>query len=140
MTDFTRRVRPRSYYWSAAVLVLVGVVLGLGLSAGFDIQMPSIAQKAGLQATQSNGAAPESPFVTVVECPQARMIEAIGPTLVGTAITCNDAFRRQLADAVQIDRLNLGPVPTTRLNWLQPHEGNIIEFLFRARAFQSAPL
>jgi hypothetical protein len=24
------------------------------------------------------------------------------------------------------------------LNWLQPHEGNIIEFLFRERAFQSA--
>ena len=67
MTDFTRRVRPRSYYLSAAVLVLVGVVLGLGLSAGFDIQMPSIAQKSGLQATQSNGAAPESPFVTVVD-------------------------------------------------------------------------
>jgi acyl-CoA reductase-like NAD-dependent aldehyde dehydrogenase len=80
------------------------------------------------------------PFVTVVECPQARMIEAIGPTLVGTAITCNDAFRKQLTDAVQIDRLNFGPVPTTQLNWLQPHEGNIIEFLFRARAFQSAPL
>ena len=48
-------------------------------------------------------------------------------------------FRRQLLDAVHIDRLNLGPVPTTQLNWLQPHEGNIVEFLFRARAFQSAP-
>jgi hypothetical protein len=80
------------------------------------------------------------PFVTVVECPQARMLEAIGPTLVGTAITCNEAFRRQLLDAVHIDRLNLGPVPTTQLNWLQPHEGNIVEFLFRARAFQTAPL
>jgi len=22
------------------------------------------------------------------------------------------------------------------LNWLQPHEGNIVDFLFRARAFQ----
>ena len=39
-----------------------------------------------------------------------------------------------------LDRLNLGPVPTTQLNWLQPHEGNIIEFLFRARAFQTANL
>jgi hypothetical protein len=26
------------------------------------------------------------------------------------------------------------------LNWLQPHEGNLIDFLFRARAFQSADL
>jgi hypothetical protein len=68
------------------------------------------------------------------------MLDAIGPTLVCTAITCNEAFRRQLVDAVHIDRLNLGPVPTTQLNWLQPHEGNIVEFLFRARAFQTAPL
>jgi acyl-CoA reductase-like NAD-dependent aldehyde dehydrogenase len=80
------------------------------------------------------------PFATVVECPESKMLDAIGPTLVGTAITCNDAFRRKLLDAVHIDRLNLGPVPTTQLNWLQPHEGNIVDFLFRARAFQSAPL
>ena len=50
------------------------------------------------------------------------------------------AFRRRLLDAVHIDRLNLGPVPTTQLNWRQPHEGNIVDFLFRARAFQSAPV
>jgi hypothetical protein len=31
-------------------------------------------------------------------------------------------------------------VPTTQLNWLQPHEGNLIEFLFRERAFQAADL
>ncbi len=68
------------------------------------------------------------------------MLEAIGPTLVCTAITGNASLERQLLDAVQIDRLNIGPVPTTRLNWLQPHEGNIVEFLFRARAFQAAPL
>jgi acyl-CoA reductase-like NAD-dependent aldehyde dehydrogenase len=80
------------------------------------------------------------PFVTVVECPEAQMLEAIGPTLVCTAITCNDGLRRSLLDAVHIDRLNLGPVPTTQLNWRQPHEGNIVEFLFRARAFQSAAL
>ncbi len=80
------------------------------------------------------------PFVTVVECPEARMLDAIGPTLVCSAITCNPGFRRRLLDAVHIDRLNLGPVPTTQLNWLQPHEGNLIEFLFRERAFQTADL
>jgi acyl-CoA reductase-like NAD-dependent aldehyde dehydrogenase len=78
------------------------------------------------------------PFVSVVQCPEARMVEAIGPTLVCTAITCNPAFRRALLDAVHVDRLNLGPVPTIQLNWLQPHEGNLIDFLFRARAFQTA--
>ena len=80
------------------------------------------------------------PFVSVVECPESKMVEAIGPTLVCTAITGNEALRSQLVDAVHIDRLNLGPVPTTQLNWLQPHEGNIVEFLFRARAFQTAPV
>jgi acyl-CoA reductase-like NAD-dependent aldehyde dehydrogenase len=78
------------------------------------------------------------PFVTVVECPQEKMLEAIGPTLVCTAITEDEPFRRRLLDAVHIDRLNLGAVPTIQLNWLQPHEGNIVEFLFRARAFQTA--
>jgi acyl-CoA reductase-like NAD-dependent aldehyde dehydrogenase len=78
------------------------------------------------------------PFATVVRCPEDRMIDRIGPTLVLTAITANEEFRRRLLDAVHIDRLNLGPVPTTKLNWLQPHEGNIVDFLFRARAFQTA--
>ena len=78
------------------------------------------------------------PFVTVVECPEAQMLDAIGPTLVCSAITCNPTFRRRLLDAVHIDRLNLGAVPTVQLNWLQPHEGNIVDFLFRARAFQTA--
>jgi len=78
------------------------------------------------------------PFATVVECSQDQMISAIGPTLVCSAITNDERFRRQLVDAVNIDRLNLGPVPTIQLNWLQPHEGNIVDFLFRARAFQTA--
>ncbi len=80
------------------------------------------------------------PFVSVVQCPESEMIGAIGQTLVCTAITCQPAFRHALIDAVHIDRLNLGPVPTTQLNWRQPHEGNLIEFLFRARAFQTAEL
>jgi acyl-CoA reductase-like NAD-dependent aldehyde dehydrogenase len=80
------------------------------------------------------------PFASVVECPESKMLDAIGPTLVCTAVTCNESLRRSLLDAVHIDRLNLGPVPTTQLNWRQPHEGNIVEFLFRARAYQSAPL
>lgn len=79
------------------------------------------------------------PFVTVVECPQEKMLESIGPTLVCSAITEDAAWRRQLTDAVHIDRLNIGPIPTIKLDWLQPHEGNIVEFLFRARAYQLSP-
>jgi acyl-CoA reductase-like NAD-dependent aldehyde dehydrogenase len=78
------------------------------------------------------------PFVTVVECPEAKMLEAIGPTLVCSAITGKPELQRALLDATHVDRLNLGPIPTIRLNWLQPHEGNIVDFLYRPRALQSA--
>jgi acyl-CoA reductase-like NAD-dependent aldehyde dehydrogenase len=76
------------------------------------------------------------PFVTVVECPQDKMIDSIGPTLVCSGITNDPAFQRALTDAVHIDRLNIGAIPTIKLDWLQPHEGNIVDFLFRARAYQ----
>jgi len=76
------------------------------------------------------------PFVSVVRCPQDEMLNRVGTTLVGTAITRDGRFQQRLIDATHIDRLNLGPVPTIRLDWLQPHEGNIVEFLFRPRAFQ----
>lgn len=80
------------------------------------------------------------PFVTVVRCDQAKMPGTIGYTLVCTTLSSDAGFRRQLLDAVSIDRLNFGPVPTTSLNWLQPHEGNLVEFLFRPRAYQEAAL
>jgi acyl-CoA reductase-like NAD-dependent aldehyde dehydrogenase len=76
------------------------------------------------------------PFVTVVECSQEKMLEKIGSTLVCSAVTEDAMFQRALLDAVHIDRLNLGPLPTIQLNWLQPHEGSIVDFLFRGRAFQ----
>ena len=80
------------------------------------------------------------PYVTVVECPQNGMIEKIGPTLVCSAITNNTEWGQQLMEATHIDRLNIGPLPTIKLDWLQPHEGNIVDFLFRARAFQTTTL
>ncbi|MFM7522039.1 MAG: aldehyde dehydrogenase family protein [Planctomycetota bacterium] len=76
------------------------------------------------------------PFVAVVRCPQEQWFERIGPTLVATALTDDAALQARLADCTDIDRLNLGPIPTTRLDWLQPHEGNIIDFLYRSRALQ----
>ncbi|MEM7454726.1 MAG: aldehyde dehydrogenase family protein [Planctomycetota bacterium] len=76
------------------------------------------------------------PFVSVVECPQDKMIKDAGYTLVGTAITNDQSWIDQLTNATSIDRLNIGPIPTNRLNWLQPHEGNLIDFLFRSRAWQ----
>ena len=68
-----------------------------------------------------------------------QMIKKMGQTLVCSGITEDPQLSRQLLDATSIDRLNIGAVKTIALNWLQPHEGNIIDFLFRARAFQNAP-
>jgi acyl-CoA reductase-like NAD-dependent aldehyde dehydrogenase len=80
------------------------------------------------------------PAVSVVACPQASMLEKIGPTLVATAITNDAPFQQQLIAATHIDRLNLGPIATPQVDWLQPHEGNLFEFLYRNRALQTASL
>ena len=76
------------------------------------------------------------PFVSVVECPEAEMLDRIGPTLVCTGITDSPRFRNLLVACPSIDRLNLGPIPTTELDWLQPHEGNIVDWLYQPRSFQ----
>ena len=78
------------------------------------------------------------PFASVVECKQEKMLEQIGGTLVGTVISNDDSFRAAAVDSPHIDRLNLGPMPTFKIDWLQPHEGNIIDFLYRERALQIA--
>src|SRR3989441_156992 len=78
------------------------------------------------------------PFVSVVRCPQEKMLQKIGSTLVCSAITRDKEWQRKLIDGPPIDRRNLGAIRTINVHWLQPHEGNIVEFLFRPRAFQAA--
>lgn len=77
------------------------------------------------------------PFASVVEVPRAEMLARIGPTLVATALTEDPRFRRELLDCPWIDRLNLGEVPTSRVSWDQPHEGNLFAHLYRQRAIQA---
>ncbi|MCH2210174.1 MAG: aldehyde dehydrogenase family protein [Fuerstiella sp.] len=79
------------------------------------------------------------PFASVVECPQEQFLKKCGYTLVCSAITEDESFMDELLDARNVDRLNIGEVKTLQLNWLQPHEGNIIDFLYRSRAFQNSP-
>ena len=60
--------RPRGYFTTAALLVAVGLVIGLGLSAALDLQRPSKAEKSTpLSSAVSALSAPESPFVSVVD-------------------------------------------------------------------------
>ncbi|MBC7806540.1 MAG: aldehyde dehydrogenase [Akkermansiaceae bacterium] len=78
------------------------------------------------------------PYASVVEVPQTQMLEKIGPSLVVTALTRNDRFIGQILASPHVERLNIGPLPTTRVEWDQPHEGNLFEFLYRRRAIQRA--
>jgi acyl-CoA reductase-like NAD-dependent aldehyde dehydrogenase len=78
------------------------------------------------------------PFAAVVEVSQDDLVRRIGPTLVATVITNDQALRSSLMRARHIDRLNLGALPTCRVVWDQPHEGNLFEHLYRQRAFQAA--
>ncbi|BBM82816.1 aldehyde dehydrogenase family protein [Candidatus Uabimicrobium amorphum] len=79
------------------------------------------------------------PFTSVVEMPQEEMLKTIEKSLVVTAITNDPDWQRELSCCPHIDRLNIGPIPTCKVDWLQPHEGNLFEFLFQRRSFQKTP-
>ncbi len=76
------------------------------------------------------------PFASVIQYPQEETLQKIGPSLVVSAITEDEEFTRALLDSPSVERLNIGPIPTTRLSWDQPHEGNLFTHLYRQRAFQ----
>lgn len=76
------------------------------------------------------------PYASVVECPTREMPERIGTTLIASVITNEREFARRLMAAGNVDRLNLGAIPTWQISWDQPHEGNLFEHLYRQRAFQ----
>jgi acyl-CoA reductase-like NAD-dependent aldehyde dehydrogenase len=76
------------------------------------------------------------PYASIVEMPQNEMVDSIGQTLVVSAITEDQTFINQLLLSPDIERLNLGPYPTNRVQWEQPHEGNLFEFLYHRRAIQ----
>lgn len=76
------------------------------------------------------------PYACVVEVPQAEMLGRIGYTLALSAITRDEAFLRSLHVAPNIERLNIGPVPTMKVSWDQPHEGNMFEFLWQRRSIE----
>jgi acyl-CoA reductase-like NAD-dependent aldehyde dehydrogenase len=78
------------------------------------------------------------PFSSVVEAPARDLPEALGQSLVVTAITSDTGLVQRLLASPLVDRLNLGPIPTNRVSWDQPHEGNLFDHLYSRRAFQMA--
>ncbi len=80
------------------------------------------------------------PFVSVVEVPGEELVARLCSTLVATLVTDDVDLATQAMASPAIDRLNLGSLPTSRVSWDQPHEGNLFEFLYRQRAFQTPEL
>jgi hypothetical protein len=78
------------------------------------------------------------PFASVVKTSRDQIPQALGPSLVVTAITGDDQLIRSLVNSSNVDRLNIGAVPTSQISWDQPHEGNLFEHLYARRAFQRA--
>jgi hypothetical protein len=64
---------------------------------------------------------------------------ALGPTLALAAITSEPALLQRLMRASNVQRLNLGSLPTSRVDWAQPHEGNLFEHLWARRALMEQP-
>jgi acyl-CoA reductase-like NAD-dependent aldehyde dehydrogenase len=79
------------------------------------------------------------PYASVVECPTTDIPNAIGQTLIASAVTADPTLTNALLRSPDVDRLNIGPIPTWRISWDQPHEGNLFDHLYRQRAFQIEP-
>ena len=88
--------RPRSHYLTAAGLVLAGLVIGLGLSAGLGLQRDSAAQRRERPAIVGGGGSLESPFVGVVErtLPAVVFIDVKKNVSGATAFPQDEMFRR----------------------------------------------
>jgi acyl-CoA reductase-like NAD-dependent aldehyde dehydrogenase len=76
------------------------------------------------------------PYASVVEVPAERLPDCLGPSLVVTCISNDPAFQARFVASSNVDRLNIGGIPTTQISWDQPHEGNLFEHLYARRAYQ----
>jgi acyl-CoA reductase-like NAD-dependent aldehyde dehydrogenase len=76
------------------------------------------------------------PFASVVPVRAEELPDRMGPSLAVTAITGDEALVRRLLDSPLVHRLNLGAIPTPRVSFDQPHEGNLFEHLYARRAIQ----
>jgi acyl-CoA reductase-like NAD-dependent aldehyde dehydrogenase len=120
-TDLTERLRgPRVAEWEGATYLLPTIV---------HVESPEhpLANREFL-----------FPFASVVEVAPEAIPEALGPSLVVTVITKDQKLINKLVASPHVDRLNVGPIPTMKIAWDQPHEGNLFDHLYARRAFQRA--
>ncbi|HYM79796.1 MAG TPA: Do family serine endopeptidase [Candidatus Limnocylindria bacterium] len=123
--DSVRGIRPRSYYIGAAALVLVGLMIGLGLSTSLDLQRVSTAGKSGLAAITSSTPLPESPFVGVVEkaLPAVVFID-VRKKLVARSgdDPQDDLFRRFFGDQMRREQR----VPSSGSGFIVDKQGHVL--------------
>ena len=81
---------------------------------------------------------PYAAVVALTPEQMAAMPEAMGKTLVVTALTRDRACIDRLLASPLVDRLNVGAIQTNKISWDQPHEGNLFEHLYARRSFQHA--
>ena len=78
------------------------------------------------------------PYASVVPIQPNEIPRGLGPSLVVTAITHDRGLIGRLLSSPNVGRLNLGGIPTCKIGWDQPHEGNLFDHLYARRAFQVA--
>jgi hypothetical protein len=76
------------------------------------------------------------PYASVVEVPAAQLPSVLGPSLVVMCLSSDKTFQERFVTSPHVDRLNLGPIPTTQIGWDQPHEGNLFDHLYARRSIQ----
>ena len=117
--------RPRSHYFTAAGLVLAGLVIGLGLSAGLGLQRDSAAQRHERPMIAGGAGSLESPFVGVVEraLPAVVFIDVKKNVSGGQGLPQDEMIRRFFGqDAPSRPRVE----PTSGSGFLIDAEGHIL--------------
>src|SRR5437867_4144802 len=118
------KTRPRSYFLSAVLILVVGVVIGLLLSAGFDLPRAPHAERGTLAVQASSGDLPESPFVSVVEraLPAVVFVDVRKKTSSDSDDPQDEIFRRFFGEGGQRPRT----LPSSGSGFIIDREGRIL--------------
>jgi len=116
---------PRQYFLGAAALILAGLVLGLGLSAGLNLPRASRASSSlALAANSISADLPESPFVSVVDkaLPAVVFID-VTKKVGGDAGDGSDEFMRRFFGQPMARQQR---VPSSGSGFISDREGRIL--------------
>src|SRR5215831_6875786 len=118
------KTRPLTYYWSALAILAFGIVIGLGLSAGFDLPRAPHADRGTLNAATNSSDLPESPFVSVVQkaLPAVVFIDVRKKASSDTDDPQDEIFRRFFGEGQRQPRT----LPSSGSGFIIDKEGRIL--------------